>query len=349
MEPAVEATDLRRSYGETTALAGVSLELAPGEVFALVGPNGAGKTTLVRALTGTTDAEGTVRLFGTDPRDVDRDRIGLLPQSFDPPDRLTARELVAYYAGLFDDPRAVGSVLADVGLAEDADGYYETLSGGQRRRACVATALVGDPDLLVLDEPTTGIDPAGRRALWALLDGLAERGVTVLVTTHYMAEARELADRVGLLAGGELVACDDPEALIRAHGDEPRLTVTGVADTEGDGGLDATTAERVEAAVGRPTRVVDGRLVVRGVTPAGIGEVAAALERAGVDYDELAWSEPDLEDVYLELTGEPVRRDGVSAAGTGASSRAGETVGATTDGGRDASADPSEDPARGER
>ncbi|MFB6073675.1 MAG: ABC transporter ATP-binding protein [Haloarculaceae archaeon] len=294
MEPVVLAEDVRRRYGDTEALSGVSIELAAGEVFGLVGPNGAGKTTLVRTLTGTTTAEGTVRLFGEPPGEIDRSLLGLLPQDFDPHDRLTPRELVAYYAALYDEARDVDAVLEDVGMAGDADRYYENLSGGQRRRTCVATALVNDPDLIVLDEPTTGIDPAGRRALWELLEGLADRGVTILVTTHYMEEAQQLADRVGLLADGELVACDTPSALIGAHGGEPRLTVAGEFD-DAVADLFEYPAERVEEG-----------LVIHGVAPEDIGGVVATLEEAGGSYETLSWSEPDLEDVYLSLTGQRV-------------------------------------------
>ena len=157
----VVAEDLRRTYGDTVALDGVSLSLDAGEVFGLIGPNGAGKTTLVRALTGTTDAEGRVELLGRDPRSVDESRIGLLPQSFDPPERLTARELVAYYAGLYDEARDVDGVLRDVGLADADDTWYENLSGGQQRRVCVGTALVNDPEVLFLDEAPHRA-PAGR-------------------------------------------------------------------------------------------------------------------------------------------------------------------------------------------
>lgn len=292
MDEVLLAEDVRRSYGDTVAVDGVSLSLTEGEVFALVGPNGAGKTTLVRALTGTTDARGTVELFGRAPAAVDRDRIGLLPQDFTPHERLTATELLAYYAGLYDDGRPVAEVLANVGLEDDADTWYENLSGGQRRRACVATALINDPDLLVLDEPTTGIDPAGRRSLWRLLSGLADRGVTILVTTHYMEEAEQLADRVGLLADGRLVAVNSPGSLVAEHGGRRRLTVTGEFDP-------AVTAE-----LDRPSEIGRGQLTVSDVEPTEIGEVVATLERAGVSYDGLTWSEPTLEDAYLELTGE---------------------------------------------
>ncbi|MBV0900972.1 ABC transporter ATP-binding protein [Haloarcula salina] len=300
MDEVLVASDVRRAYGDTVALDGVSLSVTAGEVLALVGPNGAGKTTLVRALTGTTDASGTVELFGVPPEAVDRDRIGLLPQSFDPHERLTARELVSYYAGLYDDTRDVDRVLDDVGLSDTAATTYENLSGGQQRRTCVATALVNDPDLLVLDEPTTGIDPAGRRDLWALLEGLADRGVTILVTTHYMEEAQQLADRVGLLADGRLAALDSPERLIGEHGGDSRLLVDGTFDDSAVSAIDYPAE----------MRVLDERLVVYGIRPESIGSVVEALELAGLDYDSLTWKEPDLEDVYLELTGTAVGRPG---------------------------------------
>jgi ABC-2 type transport system ATP-binding protein len=292
------AEDLRRRYGETVALDGVSLTLAEGEVFALVGPNGAGKTTLVRALTGTTDAEGTVQLFGESPTAVDRERIGLLPQSFDPPERLTARELLDYYAGLYDGHREVDAVLEDVGLSDDADTWYENLSGGQQRRTCVGTALVNDPDLLFLDEPTTGIDPAGRRALWRLVDDLAASGTTILLTTHYMEEAEQLADRVGLLADGELVACDPPDALIEAHGGQSRLVVETDAEPS------------VTADLDYPAEFADGQVTIYDVPPAKIGTVVDTLAAVGASYDALTWKQPDLEDVYLDLTGHAVTRSG---------------------------------------
>jgi ABC-2 type transport system ATP-binding protein len=303
---AIVAEDLGRAYGDTVALDGVSLTVEEGEVFALVGPNGAGKTTLVRALVGTTDATGRVELFGRPPREFARERIGLLPQAFDPPARLTARELVAYYASLYDDHRGVAATLADVGMADDADTYYENLSGGQQRRTCVATALVNDPDLLVLDEPTTGIDPAGRRALWDLLAGQAAAGTTVLLTTHYMAEAEELADRVGLLADGGLLAVDSPAALVREFGGESLLRIETAGSTDAEGG----GTPRSVPDLGYPADLEDGRLTVRGVAPEEIGTVVDRLDAAGVGYESLTWTEPDLEDVYLELTGRRVTASG---------------------------------------
>jgi ABC-2 type transport system ATP-binding protein len=333
-EPAAAVTDpivvgegVRKSYGAVDALAGVDLAVEPGEVFGLIGPNGAGKTTLVRALTGTADVEGTVRVFGTSPTAVDAGRVGLLPQSFDPPARLTARELVDYYGGLYDDARDTESVLADVGMSADADAWYETLSGGQQRRTCVATAVVNDPDLLFLDEPTTGIDPAGRRALHQLIVRLAADGTTVFLTSHAMDEVERLADRVMLLRDGEVVAVGPPAALIAEHAGRPRLEIAlrdptavrpGERTTDDDsaatgdpptGGDPPAVDEGVSAAV---TDAVDGAAVesttdglrILGIDPVEIGSVVDALATVGVDFDSLTWAEPSLEDVYLRLTGE---------------------------------------------
>ena len=299
-DPVVVGDELRKSYGDVVALDGVELTVEPGEVFGLIGPNGAGKTTLVRALTGTTGVEGTVRVFGSPPDEVDPQRIGLLPQSFDPPERLTARELVDYYGGLYDDARDTASVLADVGMVDDADAWYETLSGGQKRRTCVATAIVNDPDLLFLDEPTTGIDPAGRRAIHRLVERLAGGGTTVFLTSHAMDEVERLADRVALVRGGTVVAVGPPAALIAEHGGRPRLEVTLGEPTRGD-----AVAEAVADAVdGASVDSTDDGLRVLGVRPESIGAVVDALGETGVGFDSLAWAEPTLEDVYLRLTGE---------------------------------------------
>ncbi|MFB6297629.1 MAG: ABC transporter ATP-binding protein [Salinirussus sp.] len=298
----IVAENVSRRYGDVVAVDGVSLTVESGDVFALVGPNGAGKTTLIRALVGTADAGGRITVFDSAPRAVARDRIGMLPQAFDPPARLTARELLSYYASLYDESRDVEAVLAEVGVADRADTRYEALSGGQQRRTCVATALVNDPDLLVLDEPTTGVDPAGRRQLWERIADLAAGGTTVLLTTHYMEEAEELADRVGLLAEGSLVAVDTPGALVREHGGESLLRIAGEFDP---GVADLLT---YEATLG------DGRLTVRSVPPERIGSVVETLADAGVTYDSIEWTEPDLEDVYLELTDRAVGAGGDAVA-----------------------------------
>ncbi|MFB6310193.1 MAG: ABC transporter ATP-binding protein [Salinirussus sp.] len=286
---AIVAENVRRRYGDVIALDGVTLSVDRGEIFGLVGPNGAGKTTLVRALTGTTEAEGQVRVLGEPPQTVDRAEISLLPQNFVPADRLTARELLSYYAGLYDDPLSVDELLNTVGLAEAAGVRYENLSGGQQRRACVGTALVNDPSVCFLDEPTTGIDPAGRRALWAVLEDLAARGTTVFLTTHDMAEAEHLADRVGLLADGALLAIDAPAELVDRYGGAAQLRIE-------------TTTDRIPD-LDYEAKLIDDTIIIGDVPATAVGDVVAKLENAGVEYGELTWTEPDLEDVYLTLTG----------------------------------------------
>jgi ABC-2 type transport system ATP-binding protein len=313
---AIVAEGVGRQYGETVALDSVSLSVSEGELFGLVGPNGAGKTTLVRALTGTTDSDGRVELFGRPPRAVDRERLGLLPQNFAPPDRLTARELVDFYGGLYEHARPADELLAEVGVADSAQTHYENLSGGQQRRVCVATALVNDPDLLVLDEPTTGIDPAGRRTLWDLLESLVDAGTTILLTTHYMEEAEYLADRVGLLADGRLVAVDSPEALIDQHGGESLLSI--------EGAFPAKTTDLLA----HDATVTDGELTVRNVAPEEIGAVTRTLDEHDIDYDSLTWREPDLEDVYLELAESEF---GVDDSDGGLTEQVAAPAGASTD------------------
>lgn len=301
----ISAEDIRRRYGETVALDGVSFSVESGEVFALIGPNGAGKTTLIRALTGTTDAEGSVELLGAAPTEVARHRIGLLPQEFSPAERLTARELIAYYAGLYDESRDVGSVLEDVGLTASAETHYEDLSGGQKRRACVGTALVNAPEVLILDEPTTGIDPSGRRDLWNLIEGLTDAGTTVLLTTHYMAEAEALADRVGLLADGKLVELGSPEALIERHGGDSRLVVEADDETAATQALEQAGYDLLP----------DERHIAVAAGPRDIPEIADTLEEAHITYEGLIWRQPSLDDVYVALTGTDVTAGGDPVGG----------------------------------
>ena len=291
MNAAVVADSLRKQYGDTVAVDGVSLTVGEGEVFGLIGPNGAGKTTLVRCLTGTTDYEGDAAVLGTPPEQVERARVGLLPQSFSPPERLTARELIDYYADLYDESRDTEAVLEEVGLASDADTWYEKLSGGQQRRACVGITLVNDPDVLFLDEPTTGIDPTGRRGLWRVIERLADEGTTVILTSHSMDEVERLSDRVALLSDGQVVATGTPEELVDQHGGQPRLVVRTEADPE--------------ALSQMGYRIDDGagELTLHGIGAADISAAIDALSDADIVYESFTWTEPTLEEVYLELTG----------------------------------------------
>lgn len=315
MTEAVVASDVTKQYGDTVALKGVDLSVAAGEVFGLIGPNGAGKTTLIRALTGTTAAEGEIQIQGRKPTDIDADEVGLLPQSFAPPDRLTARELIDYYGGLYETAQPTDQVLEAVGMAAAADSWYENLSGGQQRRVCVGIALVNDPDLLFLDEPTTGIDPAGRQSLWSLLETLAESGTTIVLTSHSMAEVHRLSDRVGLLQAGALIAVGTPAELIETHGGESQLRIETPASQAAASVLTADGFSVTSDASG--VRITD-------ISPVEIGEAAETLAAADVSYDSLTWREPTLEDVYLELTGE--RFSGAAGASEPATRRSQETT-----------------------
>lgn len=295
MRDVIVVEDLAKRYATVSALRGVSVRVGEGEIFAMIGPNGAGKTTFVRAITGTlTPTEGTVRLFGRRPHEIPRDRIGLLPQSYHPPRRLTGREILRYYAGLYAHARPIADVLADVGMTDASDRWYERLSGGERRRICVGAALVNDPDLLVLDEPTTGIDPRGRRQVWDLLDRLREQGRSVLLTTHDMAEAATLGDRVGLLADGRLVAAGAPDSLIREHAGTGRIIVEPI-DTGANAKLEGLDREIVERQRG---------FAIEGVSVEELPEVIDSIEASGIEYARISWEQPTLEDVFLALVGD---------------------------------------------
>ena len=295
MEHVVDVRSLSHNYGDVQALDNVDLTITPGEIFALIGPNGAGKTTLVRSITGTiAPVDGSIQIFGVDPDTIVKSRIGLLPQAFGPPNRLTGREIIEYYGGLYDNARSTEEVLADIGMVDAADRWYERLSGGQQRRICVGTALVNDPDLLILDEPTTGIDPRGRQRVWNLLRELKQDGRTVLLTTHNMGEAETLADQVGLLSEGSLVTTGSPEALIRDHGGKSRLSVEPIHD------VDADTIASLDIDIEQH----DNRLYVADIKAQDVGEILAVLHAADISFSRFVWEDPSLEDVYFSLTTE---------------------------------------------
>ncbi|MFP4174805.1 MAG: ABC transporter ATP-binding protein [Halobacteriales archaeon] len=296
----VEADGLHKTYGDTVALDGVSLSVDAGEVFALVGPNGAGKTTLVRCLTGTArPTDGEARLLGTSPDEVDKTRVSVLPQEFSPPERLTPDELVGYYGSLYpdDETRAADTVVDEMGLSDARETRYADLSGGQKSRLRVAVSLVNDPDVVFLDEPTTGIDPEGREDVWRVVERLADQGTTVFLTTHYMREVERLADRVALIANGSLVEVGETDAVVRQHAGEPRLIVRTVGPAD-----EAVEAVSTDGDV--TVSVEDDELVFEGVAVDRIGERLSTLTDAGVEYDEVRWREPGLEEAYLRLTGE---------------------------------------------
>ncbi|HET6795260.1 MAG TPA: ABC transporter ATP-binding protein, partial [Acidimicrobiales bacterium] len=214
---AIRVAGLRMGYGRREVLHGIDLEVRRGEIFAFLGPNGAGKTTTVEILEGyRRRTGGDVEVLGSDPERGGagwRERVGVVLQTCTPEPELTVAETVALYAGFYSDPRPVAEVIELVGLSEEATTRVEGLSGGQQRRLDVGLALVGRPELVFLDEPTTGFDPAARRAAWKVIADLRATGVTVFLTTHYLEEAEFLADRIAVIAGGRIVASGTPSTL----------------------------------------------------------------------------------------------------------------------------------------
>ena len=293
---------LRKSYGRFEAVAGIDLEVERGEIFAFLGPNGAGKTTTVEILEGfRTRSGGEVSVLGVDPAHAGgawRDRVGVVLQESQPEPGLTVRECLQLYAGYYSAPREIEETIALVGLQDRADILAEQLSGGQRRRLDVALALIGDPELIFLDEPTTGFDPSARRTAWGVIAGLRELGKTVFLTTHYMDEAEHLADRIAVIAEGRIVA----EGLPATLGGRAALAARVRFTLPAGAAVDALP-ETLRALV---TSATDGRVVLETRRPlADVNTLAEwALER-GIDLPDLDVRRPSLEDVYLELTERP--------------------------------------------
>jgi ABC-2 type transport system ATP-binding protein len=297
---AVAVRDLRKTYGPVEAVAGVDLTIAPGEVFGLLGPNGAGKTTIVEILEGhRRRSAGEVRVLGFDPERRERaflERIGMVPQEGGIDHALTVYEAIDLYSAAYPHPRPVDEVVELVGLGDKRDARAETLSGGQRRRLDLALAVAGDPDLLFLDEPTTGFDPSARRRSWELIDRLRSLGKTILLTTHYMEEAQRLADRVAVIASGRIVSAGDPENLAgRAVG--PAVVSFRLPD-----GLTETELPLPD---GLAVERDDGRVTFRTLAPTrDLGPLITWASARDRELEGLTVSRPTLEDVYLELTEE---------------------------------------------
>jgi len=277
----IEVKGLKKSYGDVHAVRGVDLEIAQGEIFSLLGPNGAGKTTTVEILEGfrTRDA-GTVSVLGFDPQSRGhqsrewRNRIGIVLQSSADAGDLTVLETVEHFSGYYSNPRKVDEVIYAVGLVEKESALIRTLSGGQRRRLDVALGIVGNPELLFLDEPTTGFDPEARRSFWALIQNLRSDGTTILLTTHYLDEAEALADRVAVINNGVIIEVSTP------------------AELGGRATSQATVSWRDEDTV-KSERSDNPTALVSKLSSHFAGEVP-----------ELVVSRPSLEDIYLEMIGE---------------------------------------------
>ena len=301
-ELAARVRGVRKSYdGVVQALDGVDLDVRRGEVVALLGPNGAGKTTLVEILEGhrTADA-GDVSVLGHDPARRERafrSRIGIVLQEEGIDSALTVREAVELYSAAYPSPRPAAEVLGLVGLGDRPDVRVAALSGGQRRRLDLALGIAGDPELLFLDEPTTGFDPAARRQSWELISRLRELGTTILLTTHYMDEAQHLADRVVVIAGGRIIADGTPETLGRGAAEATLVTFRVPYGVDGDALPlpDDVEVERDERRVSFRTRTP-----TRDLAP-----LLAWAAGDDIELEALSVTRPSLEDIYLQLTEEP--------------------------------------------
>jgi ABC-2 type transport system ATP-binding protein len=306
--PAVAVRDLRKSYGAVEAVRGISFAIRAGECFGLLGPNGAGKTTTVEVLEGllaptSGDVEVLGRRWGRDDREI-RERLGVCLQQTVLSERLEVGEIVTLFRAFYREGRAPRDVVAEVGLQEKARARVGTLSGGQKQRLAVACALVGDPDVLFLDEPTTGLDPQSRRGVWDIVESLKKRGRTVVLTTHYMDEAERLCDSIAVVDHGRIIAEGTPRELIRSLGGDHVIEIAVEEGGPGElrpgdlAGLPSVRAVHAEA----------GHLILTVVEPhVTIAPLLDRLASSGFRLSSLATRHASLEDVFVSLTGRHLR------------------------------------------
>jgi ABC-2 type transport system ATP-binding protein len=301
-DPVIHAEHLHKRYGTTVAVADVSLTVRRGEIVGVLGRNGAGKTTTVEMIGGLREPDGgTVRVLGLDPggtaadRAALRERVGLQLQESELPARITAREAVAEYACFYDDPADPDALIRDLGLADKAGTQFRALSGGQKQRLSIALALVGNPEVAILDELTTGLDPQARRDTWDVVEGVRRRGVTIVLVTHFMEEAERLCDRVVLVDAGRVVAEGTPAEVAARVGAEQTLVFHPSAPVDG-------TALRSLGSVGAVDVDPGGAVTVRG-TGNVVQDVMVALAASGVRPDDLRVQRSTLEDAFVRLTG----------------------------------------------
>ena len=304
-EYAIEVENLTKRYGKVPAVNDISFKVRKGEVFALLGPNGAGKTTTVEIIeTIRRPTSGKVRLLGMDTAKQKHDIvscIGVLPQGFSSFDRITVRETMQYYARLFGCRNVdIDELIALVNLGDKAKEQYTTLSGGLKQRLGIAIALVNNPEVVFLDEPTTGLDPRARREVWDVILGLKKKGKTVFLTTHYMEEAELLADTVAIISNGKTIAMGSPAELIESNADYQILTLQSV---------DEKSMEVVDK-MGFATDTTDpGTIQVRVAHSDDIRKILNAMQDAGVSFLGMDVHKPNLEQVFLKLTGEALDED----------------------------------------
>ncbi|MGD0607347.1 MAG: ABC transporter ATP-binding protein [Streptosporangiaceae bacterium] len=307
-QAAVEIAHLRKTYGDVVAVEDLSLSIAPGEIFGILGPNGAGKTTTAECVLGLRSPDaGSIRVLGLDPG---RDReelhlvVGAQLQQSALPAKLKVGEILAEYQSFYREPADVGELIEGLGLAGKVKDYYRSLSGGQRQRLSIALALIGRPKVAVLDEMTSGLDPQARRDTWNLIEGVRDRGVTILLVTHFMEEAERLCDRVALIDAGQLTALDSPAGLAaRARGGK---TVRFVPSAPFDDHL-------LTALPGVRTVQRSGSRVIVNGTGELVNAVILTLAAAGVTAHDMELDSSTLEDAFVKLTGRHLHEEGIPA------------------------------------
>ena len=291
----IEVTFLKKYYGDIKAVDGITFSVNPGEVFALLGPNGAGKTTAIEIMEGLRKRdEGTVKVLGLDPwKDGHKlhKKIGVIPQDFTFFDKATPREAIIYYSDLFGVKTNLDQILKEVLLEDSAKVLFENLSGGQKQKTGLALALVNSPELLFLDEPTTGLDPNARRAIWEVIRGLKAKGRTIILTTHYLDEAQQLSDRVAIMNHGQIVAIGTSDEIIEQHGSGERLEIHG-------------SRELANYITANTELIVDYRKGVISIPLKQKIDALAALaaaEQSKLDWGEIHTRRDSLDDVFVKL------------------------------------------------
>ena len=299
----IQVSGIRKAYGATVAVAGVSFDVFEGEIFGLIGPNGAGKTTTMECVEGVRRPDqGTISILGLDPfRDVYRlqNRIGVQLQQAQLQKRIKVWEAVDLWASLYSNPVGSDRLLDQLGLSSKRDAWFMTLSGGQKQRLFIALALINDPEVVFLDELTTGLDPQSRRAIWELVRGIRERGKTVFMTTHLMDEAERLCDRVAVIEHGKIIDIGSPGELVRRHC-PMRTVVLATGDAHAELHLSKIPSAKIAARQ-------DSEFTIQGAGDDFVTEVIRCLSENRINVTDFRTVLPTLEDVFLKLTGHSIR------------------------------------------
>lgn len=300
----IEISSLKKYYGNIKAVDGITFSVKQGEIFGLLGPNGAGKTTAIEIMEGLRKRDaGDVKVLGLDPWKEGHKlhkKIGVIPQDFTFFEKITPREAIIYYANLFGTKTNIDQILTEVLLEDSANVLFENLSGGQKQKTGLALALVNSPELLFLDEPTTGLDPNARRAIWEVLRGLKVTGKTIILTTHYLDEAQQLSDRVAIMDHGQIVAMGTVDKIIEQHGSKERLEIVGSKE------LASYITENTDLAVTYQQRVITVKLKQKIDALAAL----AAAEQSKLDWGEIHTRRDSLDDVFIKLVSGKVDESG---------------------------------------